>query len=58
MISAYKPNGGLEARFNLHRGSPDAAWEFVREHLRHLPVFVKSDGKSGGSSRATGILVV
>ena len=46
VISAYRPNGGLEARFKLHPGSSEAAWDFVREHLRHLPVFVKSDGKA------------
>lgn len=45
VISAYKPNSGLEARFNLQAGTAQAAWDFVREHLRHLPVFVESGGK-------------
>lgn len=45
VISAYKPNSGLEARFKLHAGSAQGAWDFVREHLRHLPVFVEISGK-------------
>jgi hypothetical protein len=46
VISAYKPNGGLEARFELRPGSSDASWDFVREHLRHLPVFVTTDRRA------------
>ena len=41
VISAYKPNGGLEARFALGKGSEDGAWDFVRTHLGKLPVFVR-----------------
>jgi hypothetical protein len=38
VISAYKPNGGLEQRF-AERGACEAsAWDFVQTHLRHLPV--------------------
>jgi DNA modification methylase len=40
IISAYKPNGGLEQRFNLEAGTEDGAWDFVRMHLGQLPVFV------------------
>ena len=40
VISAYKPNGGLEDRFRLAAGTEDGAWDFVRTHLRQLPVFV------------------
>ena len=40
VISAYKPNGGLEERFKLAAGTEDGAWDFVRTHLRQLPVFV------------------
>ena len=40
VISAYKPNGGLEERFRLVAGTEDGAWDFVRTHLRQLPVFV------------------
>ena len=37
VISAYKPNGGLEERFTQAGGSEDSAWDFVRAHLRYLP---------------------
>ena len=37
VISAYKPNGGLEERFKRNGATPDSAWDFVRSHLRQLP---------------------
>jgi DNA modification methylase/DNA-directed RNA polymerase subunit RPC12/RpoP len=37
VISAYKPNGGLEERFTNSGGSEESAWDFVRTHLRYLP---------------------
>ncbi|WP_291321542.1 DNA methyltransferase [Desulfonatronospira sp.] len=40
IISAYKPNGGLEDRFQLQAGTEEGVWEFVRNHLKQLPVFV------------------
>ena len=40
IISAYKPNGGLEKRFELEAGTEAGAWDFVRTHLAQLPVFV------------------
>jgi hypothetical protein len=46
VISVYKPNGGLEARFQLAAGTENGAWEFVRTHLRQLPVFVSKDGRA------------
>ena len=45
VISAYKPNGGLEERFRLVAGTEDGAWEFIRTHLGQLPVFVAKAGK-------------
>lgn len=46
VISAYKPNGGLEERFKLEAGTEQGVWDFVRTHLRQLPVFVtKSVGQ-------------
>ena len=45
IISVYKPNGGLEERFKLEAGTEEGAWDFVRQHLRHLPVFVENDDK-------------
>lgn len=44
VISAYKPNGGLEDRFVLKAGTEDGVWDFVRTHLRQLPVFVSRGG--------------
>lgn len=37
IISAYKPNGGLEQRFEKQAGT-DSVWDFVQTHLRQLPV--------------------
>ena len=46
VISAYKPNGGLEERFRLTAGTEDGVWDFVRTHLGQLPVFVSKDGQA------------
>ena len=47
IISAYKPNGGLEERFKIEAGTEEGAWDFVKTHLRQLPVFVLSkDGQA------------
>ena len=44
VISAYKPNGGLEDRFAESGGTEDSVWDFVRTHLHYLPVVkVKAD---------------
>jgi DNA modification methylase/rubredoxin len=37
IISAYKPNDNLEARFRLEAGTADGAWDFIRYHLGQLP---------------------
>jgi hypothetical protein len=39
IISAYKPDGKLEEKVRLTAGSAETAWEFVLEHLEHLPIF-------------------
>ncbi|MDO8727432.1 MAG: hypothetical protein Q7J35_15290 [Candidatus Methanoperedens sp.] len=46
VITAYKPNGGLEDRFILEAGTEEGVWDFVRQHLKHLPVFVEKKGNS------------
>ena len=46
VISAYKPNGGLEERFKLTAGTEVGVWDFVRTHLKQLPVFVSKDGQA------------
>ena len=45
VISAYKPNDGLEERFTLTKGTEDGVWDFLRTHLGQLPVFVAKDGR-------------
>ncbi|MEO5366500.1 MAG: transposase [Magnetococcus sp. WYHC-3] len=45
VISAYKPNGGLEQRFEITAGSEEGVWDFVRTHLRQLPVYVAKGGE-------------
>lgn len=45
VISAYKPNGGLEDRFKKSGATPDSAWDFVQTHLRHLSVTKAKDGE-------------
>jgi len=37
VISAYKPNGGLEERFVVNGGTEESVWDFARTHLRYLP---------------------
>jgi 16S rRNA G966 N2-methylase RsmD len=46
IISAYKPNGGLEKRFRLKAGTEDGVWDFIRTHLKQLPIFVSRDGQA------------
>lgn len=45
VISAYKPRAGFERRFTLAAGTEEGAWDFVREHLEQLPVFVERAGQ-------------
>ena len=46
VISAYKPNGGLEQRFELQAGREEGVWDFVRTHLRQLPRFLATEGRA------------
>lgn len=47
VISVYKPNSGLEERFKLEAGTEAGAWDFIKTHLRQLPVFVQAkDGRA------------
>jgi DNA modification methylase len=45
IISAYKPNGGLEDRFTKSGGSDDSTWDFVRTHLKYLPTVKLKGGE-------------
>ena len=38
IISAYKPNGGFEERFQNEAQTEEGVWDFVRTHLKYLPV--------------------
>jgi DNA modification methylase len=38
VISAYKPDGGFEARFIHEAQTEEGIWDFVRTHLQYLPV--------------------
>lgn len=40
VISAYKANDNLEECFKLTAGTEEGVWEFVKNHLGNLPVFV------------------
>ena len=44
VISAYKPDGGLEERFSQSSGSEDSVWDFVRSHLKYLPTVKIREG--------------
>ncbi|MGI9181291.1 MAG: DNA methyltransferase, partial [Longimicrobiaceae bacterium] len=46
VISAYRPNGGLEQRFRLEAGTEEGVWDFVRTHLRQLPRFISKDDQA------------
>jgi hypothetical protein len=43
VITAYKPNGGLEDRFAKRGETEEGVWDFTRSHLKNLPV-VKAKG--------------
>lgn len=45
IISAYKPNDGFEERFLKEAQSEEGVWDFVRTHLKYLPV-TKQQGAS------------
>ena len=41
VISAYKPNGGFEERFRQEAQTEEGVWDFIRTHLKYLPVTKK-----------------
>src|ERR1035437_125872 len=45
IISAYKPNGGLEDRLARTGATTDSAWDFVQTHLKQLPVVKVTGGE-------------
>jgi 16S rRNA G966 N2-methylase RsmD len=44
VISAYKPNGGLEKRLAERGAAVESAWDFVQTHLRQLPIVKARNG--------------
>jgi len=44
IISAYKPNGGLEDRFTRNGATVESAWDFVQTHLKQLPAVKVTSG--------------
>ena len=45
VISAYKPNGGLEERFAKRGETEEGAWDFMRTHLKNLPIVIAHGGQ-------------
>ena len=45
VISAYKPDGSLEERFRKSGHTVEGVWEFMRTHLRNLPVVKPRGGE-------------
>ncbi len=45
VISAYKPNFGLEDRFTQTGGGKESVWDFVRTHLKYLPTVRMKQGE-------------
>jgi len=43
VISAYKPNDGFEERFKQEAQSEEGVWDFVRTHLKYLPIIKQQD---------------
>ena len=45
IISAYKPNGGLEERFSTIGGAEESVWDFAQTHLQYLPTVKIRNGE-------------
>src|SRR5262249_45055000 len=45
VISAYKPNGGLEERFAKRGETEEGVWDFIRTHLKNLPLVKPKGGQ-------------
>ena len=46
IISCYKTTSELEDHFKLEAGTEEGVWDFVRTHLKQLPIFVSKDGQA------------
>jgi len=45
VISAYKPDVGLEQRFQKSGNTPEGVWDFIKTHLCNLPVVKPRGGE-------------
>lgn len=43
VISCYKPSSKFDEKFKQHQSQPVAVWDFVEEHLNHLPIHLVKD---------------
>ena len=41
VISCYKPSSDFDEKFKQHQQTDVAVWDFVEEHLNHLPIHLK-----------------
>jgi DNA modification methylase len=46
VISCYKPSSKFDEKFQQHQHSEVAVWDFVEEHLEHLPVHLEKDNST------------
>jgi DNA modification methylase len=42
-ISCYKPSSEFDQKFKQHQNTDVAVWDFVQEHLNHLPIHLVKD---------------
>jgi hypothetical protein len=43
VISCYKPSSEFDQKFKQHQHTAVAVWDFVEEHLNHLPIHLVKD---------------
>jgi|SRR5271157_488869 len=46
IISAYKPKSKFQKYFTQNVENEKSVWEFIREHLEHLPIYVEKNKES------------
>ena len=46
VISCYKPSSEFDKKFKENKNSPKAVWNFVQEHLEHLPIHLARENST------------
>src|SRR5690606_12962500 len=46
VISCYKPSSEFEAKFHLTQTSEIGVWDFILEHLNHLPIHINEENST------------